>query len=454
MKLRLKDIYLITRAIGELKGQEDKAIKGIKIDSRLVEEGDIFFCIRGNRFDGHSFAQEAEKKGALALVVHRPLEYEPHIPVLLVDDTIKALGRVANFLRKNSKAKVVAFTGSAGKTTTKEIAYFLLKQRHKVERNFKNWNNQIGIPLSIFNFSGEEDIWLLEVGINNTYDMDELGEIVTPDVAVILNVGPCHLEGLKNVKEVAKNKMKLLQFLTSSGISFINDKYLELVEEAKNYPRVNKIYFKQEDSIQVKFKGISKDKKGLFIITWIGEEFEVELPFWGIQFEDNLKCALLLSKYFSLTKEEVIQGLKTIELPQHRFNFFQQGVFGVIDDSYNANPLSMRASLYSAKTIANELPLILVLGDMAELGAATEEEHLNLGKLLREINPYLIFYKGKNYRFVAQGYGKEDSILEVNNEDEFISYIKNYNLKKGLFLFKASRSIGLDNFVNKFKREF
>ncbi len=114
------------------------------------------------------------------------------------------------------------------------------------------------------------------------------------------------------------------------------------MEEAKNYPRVNKIYFKQEDSIQVKFKGISKDKKGLFIITWIGEEFEVELPFWGIQFEDNLKCALLLSKYFSLTKEEVIQGLKTIELPQHRFNFFQQGVFGVIDDSYNANPLSMR----------------------------------------------------------------------------------------------------------------
>lgn len=452
MNLKLEDIFTACKAFGDLGEFGSKEVKSIKIDSRVVDKGSVFFCIQGKNFDGHSFAKEAENKGALALVVHRALDFEPKVPVFLVDDTTKALGRVANLLRKKTKAKVVAFTGSAGKTTTKEMSYSLLKTKYSVGKNFKNWNNQIGVPLSIFQFTGEEDIWLLEVGINNNKDMDELGEIIEPDVAVIVNVGPCHLEGLKNVKEVAKNKTKILKFISRDGVCFLNDKCLELVSEVNKYEGVNKIFFTEQRDVEVKLKDFRKNK-GVFEISFHGKVLEQEFPFWGVHFEDNLKMALLLADYFGLSFEEIKRGFNNLSLPTQRFNVSKVNNFWVIDDTYNANPLSMQASLKSAALMSKNLPLVLILGDMAELGEAEEVEHAKLGSFLKEIKPYLVFYKGKKFSVVKENYGK-NNILQINTEEEFISYFKHYNLKQGVLLFKASRSVRLEDFLNKFKSEF
>ncbi|WP_456324974.1 UDP-N-acetylmuramoyl-tripeptide--D-alanyl-D-alanine ligase [Desulfonauticus submarinus] len=449
MQLNLNDIIKATNAIGDFEDL-DIPVKSIKTDSRTVEPGDVFICLCGDRFDGHTFAKEAEKKGAIALVVHRPLDFIPSIPVLLVNDTVKALGDIAYFLRKTTKAKVVAITGSCGKTTTKEIAYAVLSQKFKVGKNLGNWNNQIGVPLSIFQFQGEEDIWLLEVGINNKRDMDELGSILRPDIALILNSGPCHLQGLKDEETVAENKSKLLKYVNIDGVAIINGDNKALKEATSKY-NINKIFFSKGEDIDIKFVGLV-DRKGKFLIKYNNKEGTIILPFWGNHFEENLRAVLYLSFYFKLDFKDILTGLESLNLPNQRFKVVEIDKYIIIDDTYNANPMSMRASLLATKELAKNRSFAVVLGDMAELGEREEVEHHKLGLFLKTIKPDVVFYKGKCAKLVQDTYGRENFFI-VNDEDEFISFYKNSKFKDGVILFKASRSIGLEKLLNKFKLE-
>ncbi|MDQ7033021.1 MAG: UDP-N-acetylmuramoyl-tripeptide--D-alanyl-D-alanine ligase [Desulfonauticus sp.] len=447
LKLSLEDIVMATKAIVECDNLKLN-IRDIKTDSRILEPGDVFVCLEGNRFDGHDFARQAIEKGAIALIVHRPLDFEPNIPCLLVNDTVKALGDIARFIRNNTNARVIALTGSVGKTTTKEMLFSILSQKFKIGKSRGNWNNQIGVPLSIFQFEGDEDIWLLEVGINNQKDMDELGDIIWPDIAIILNAGTSHLKGLGNKENVALHKCKLLKYVKDKGCAFINADNI-VIEKSKPY-NLKKIYVsKQDKNLNVKFL-TNENNKGIFLFTWNGKKIKARLPFVGEQFEENIRFAMHVGKYFGLQLKDIILGLEDLTIPGQRFKIFTLDGWTVIDDTYNANPMSMRASILTAKQIAQDQPLILVLGDMKELGDYERIEHEKLGLLLRTIQPALVFYKGKWGEVIKNIY-QDNNFFVVNSDEEFISFLKNYNFAKGIILFKASRSLQLEQFVNRFR---
>jgi len=450
MELKLSEIIQATKAIAEPLSDEI-VIKNVATDSRVVQPGDLFVCLAGKRFDGHDFAKDALKRGASALLVHRPLDFEADVPVLLVRDTTRGLGEIARWLRLQTKAKVIAVSGSVGKTTVKEMLAKVLGQRFKVGRSVGNWNNQIGIPLSIFRFQGDEDFWVLEIGIDNEQDMDELGPIVQPDLAIILNAAKCHLEKLKNQEVIAENECKLLNYLSAEGIAFINREDKFLLEKAKTYSG-KKIFFQRDGrEVKVKFLGI-RETQGVFLLFYNEQTKEVSLPFIGRHFELSLSAVLQVANHFGLELKDVITGLSQVEVSQ-RFKIIEQDQFILIDDTYNASPLAMRSSLSAARELARNKPLAVVLGDMAELGEVAYQEHLELGRFLREkIKPQLVFYFGEFAQAVSQGYAGE-KFFQIKTENEFISYLKSNQFKNGIVLFKGSRCMQMERFLQALKQQ-
>lgn len=196
---------------------EDIEISAVRIDSRLVGKGDVFFCIEGKNFDGHNFAQAALEAGAVAVVVSQFLPELEGKPALMVRDTVEALGKLAAYWRMKSSARMIAVTGSAGKTTVKEMLAHVLAGSGKVHKNFMNLNNQLGLPLSMLEATGEETYWVMELGISLPGDMAELGPIAMPDIAIVHNIGPAHLEGLGSLDNVAKAKASLFEYLSPHG---------------------------------------------------------------------------------------------------------------------------------------------------------------------------------------------------------------------------------------------
>ncbi|MDY0308128.1 MAG: UDP-N-acetylmuramoyl-tripeptide--D-alanyl-D-alanine ligase, partial [Desulfovibrionaceae bacterium] len=202
----------------------------VRTDSRTVGEGDLFFCIVGQNMDGHQFAAQAVAAGARAVVASAPLTVDA--PVLLVEDTTVALGRLARAWRERSTARVIGVTGSAGKTTVKEMLAQVLGAVGPTAKNFRNLNNQIGLPLSMLEMTGTEDFWVLELGISRPGDMDDLGRILAPDAAMVVNIGPCHLEGLGDLAGVAREKSSLFDFVRPGGFCCVNADYPLLVTES------------------------------------------------------------------------------------------------------------------------------------------------------------------------------------------------------------------------------
>ncbi|MFW6314593.1 MAG: Mur ligase family protein [Desulfohalobiaceae bacterium] len=198
--MTLAEVGRAMQAVGEYEDHSEQQVQRIQTDSRLVEPGDLFVCLQGENLDGHNFARDAVHKGALGVVSEKPLwDLHIEVPVLLVQSSLQALGQLAAYWRSKFQGRVLAVTGSAGKTTVKELLASILGQRSQVGKNFKNWNNELGLPLSILGFSCREQYWVLEAGISKKGDMDILGQILNPDLALVVNVGPAHLQGLQDL---------------------------------------------------------------------------------------------------------------------------------------------------------------------------------------------------------------------------------------------------------------
>ena len=450
MKMTLEEISVGLKSVGDLSGSEKTAISSIQTDSRLVRSGDLFICLCGQNMDGHVFADQAVKNGAAAVVSHN-LMPNSNVPVLLVEDTLKALGRLARYWRLKKGRKVIAITGSAGKTTTKEMLSDVLGTAYKTGRNFKNWNNQIGLPLSILRFSGEEDFWVLELGINNPYDMDELGEIACPDQAVILNIGPCHLQGLENVEGVARSKALILDHLRGPRKAFLCRDYILLEKELDARPSINPVWFScmGKDADYSLECTVSHQHK----ILDKGDVYLLENMPGGDQYCENICAVWAVARNAGMTPAQVTAGLRLFRPQEQRFFVHDLGSWTIIDDTYNANPLSMSRAVKSARTMAGNRDLFLVLGDMAELGHAETEAHEGLGRLISEVGCQGILFFGKNAGIVkaALDKGHTDLFFEIRSMQHFKSLLSRLGSTEGAVLFKGSRSSGMEQFVACFR---
>ncbi len=450
MKMTLEEISSALKSVGDLNGSEKIMPSSVQTDSRLVKPGDLFICLCGQKMDGHKFAGQAAQKGAAAIVSHHPMS-ESGVPVLLVEDTLRALGRLARHWRIKKGKMVMAVTGSAGKTTTKEMLSNVLGAGRLVGKNYKNWNNQIGLPLSILRFSGDEEFWVLELGINNPADMDELADIARPDLAVILNIGPCHLQGLDNIEGVAKSKAKILDHLQNSGKAVICRDYFLLENEVAARPHVYPVWFScSGNPADYSVKHLAS---GHFNILEDGQSFTFRSMPGGEQYCENIGAVWAAARHSGMTPARIIPGLENFQFPEQRFSIKQRGSWTVIDDTYNANPLSMKRAIHSAKLLARERDLFLVLGDMKELGRAEVQAHLELGKEISKSGCKSVFFHGKNAGHVRDGLdnGLKSNFYEIRNRDHFESLMNRLGYKGGVLLFKGSRSLGMEKFIACFR---
>ncbi|WP_300125821.1 UDP-N-acetylmuramoyl-tripeptide--D-alanyl-D-alanine ligase, partial [Desulfovibrio sp.] len=405
-------------------GWEDRILTRAVTDSRDASPGALFVCVPGARVDGHDFAASAVERGAGAVLATRPLPEVAArgVPVLVVEDAVRALGRLAAYWRDRTTAKVVCVTGTAGKTTLKETLAAILAVRGKTARTPLNHNNQIGMPCAVLDTDGDENFWVMEAGISHEGDMDELASVLRPDLALILNVGPGHTEGLGG-RGVAWHKARLLAHLAPGGASLVSADYADLVAEAEA-TGAKPVYFSAARG-DVPYSARMGEGSGSFRLELAGEGMEVETPFRGAFGAENAIAAAAAAHFLGLDADEIRRGFAAATLPPQRCARKKVGPWRVIDDTYNANPLSMRRMLEAAAAEAEaaSLPLVTVLGEMGELGAESAKHHEDLGRRLGGRGGAAIFWKGGHGGEVRAGLAAHPDAFKrwtpVNGPEDF-----------------------------------
>lgn len=432
-------------------------VSSVATDNRQIRPGGLFVCIPGNRVDGHDFAEDAVKRGAVLVLAQRDLPALP-VPVLRVGDTVKALGAIAALWRSRLKGKVIAVTGTCGKTTVKETLGQVLGSVAKTARTTLNHNNQIGMPCDLLNTDGDEAWFVMEAGISHEGDMDELGAILKPDIALIVNVGAGHTEGLGS-RGVAWNKARLLAHLAGNGVGLVCKDYPDLEREAQN-SGANVQYFSTKDNqcaIYARYDGGDKATgMGRFTLTAEGRPHEMPAPFHGEYGAENVAAVSACAMQLGLTMEQIRNGLADLDLPPQRFRHMTIGPWQIHDDTYNANPLSMRRMLHAVADMRGGKALVLVLGMMGELGEQAEELHKALGQDVANVKPDLLFWKGAHGQAVRAGLGDACPCIMVDDSATFLTAWKD---RQSLFpvgghiLFKGSRSNQLETLLDTFSQE-
>ncbi len=432
---------------------EEILLTGASMDSRVVRSGDVFFCLPGTRVDGHAFAAQAVQSGAVAVAASRRLpEVESSVPVLLVQDTTRALGELARAWRTSCAARVVGVTGSAGKTTVKEMLAQVCSVVGKTCKNPLNRNNQIGMPLSLLACEGTERFWVMEAGISRPGDMDDLGRILRPDLAVVVNAGPAHLEALGNVQGVARAKASLLAHLRPGGAALVNRDCPELWMEAKKL--LSNVHGFSVLDRDADFFGsrLPSDDPGVVRMELVlrGTRLKVRWPVLDAPYLENVLAVAGAAMLLGLDIESIRQGLAAYQNCQGRFQVLRREGWLLIDDTYNANPLSMTASLARSRELAGKGPLVCVLGDMLELGAEAESAHRMLGRGLEQAGCVAVLYHGIHARDVLTGLeaaGWQGSFAEVHTPDDFRAQWQKLQKMHGTALFKGSRGGAMETFL-------
>lgn len=451
MRLSLSDIATVLNAALPA-GAEGVAVTRAVVDSRQAGTGDLFACLPGERVDGHDFAAKAVEGGASAILAARPLT-GLNVPVLVVRDVLAALGDLARWARLRAGARVLAVTGSAGKTTLKEMIAQALSSRFAVAKNHKNFNNQLGLPLTILGTTGAEDWWVLELGISRPGDMEELGAVALPDVAVIHNIGPAHLEGLGSLAGVARAKAALVGFLREGGTAVVNRCYPELWTAAQAHDRPL-ISLSTDAAVPADvtclWRGMAGPGMGRFSLNVHGEAVDCELPYPGAHFAENVGAAFAASALAGVSPAGVAAALAVPVSVEGRFCCREAGCLTLIDDTYNANPLSMRRAIESAAQMAKGRPLVLVLGDMLELGEGAAQEHRELGRFIAGQPATALIWRGAQAEAVRLGLGNGSwpgHFAAAVDAEGFAAAWKAAAPAEGVILFKGSRSCRMEEFL-------
>ena len=362
---------------------KDKVAPGISIDTRTLKTGEAFIAIRGDNFDGHNFIGAAIKKGASIIISEFPKGklsgLSKGVSYLQVKNTTKALGDIACFHRKRFDIPVIAVTGSNGKTTTKDMVAWVLGGKFKVLKNEGTKNNHIGLPMTLLKLDSSYDFAVLEAGTNHPGEIGYLAKICLPNVAVITNIGPAHLEHFKTLLGVYKEKISLLGRLQFPKIAILNgdDKLLR------------KAYIKKS-SDYLAF-GFGLKKKADFSAQSIrnsasGTGFKVKkygftLNTFGVYNIYNALAAISVARVFGLRNQDIAARLRSFEFPQSRLRLVKLKKAVFIDDTYNANPASFQQAILALSNFGNKGRKILVMGDMLELGGKSADFHMQIGKM-------------------------------------------------------------------------
>lgn len=430
----------------------EREITGVAIDSRKVEPGFLFVPIKGARVDGHTFIPQVMENGALATLTQEDLG-ETKYPYIRVASCEEALRLLAAFYRNSLDIKVVGITGSVGKTSTKEMIASVLSQKYQVLKTEGNLNNEIGLPLTIFQIREEHEVAVLEMGIDHFGEMHNLASMSQPDVCVITNIGLAHVENLGSRDGILRAKTEVFDHLKPGASVILNgddDKLITISEVRGKQP----IFFGMSghpDAYADRIQNLGLDGTSC-TLHLEGEDLRVHIPVPGNHMIYNALAGACCGMVLGLTADEIARGIESMKTIAGRTNLIKTDSFLIIDDCYNANPVSMKSSLdvlsYGlGRTVA-------VMGDMFELGEKERELHYNTGAYAAQKGIHVICCIGELSRNAydgAKAFAKNSVVLYFKTRDEFLDKIENVVQKGDTILVKASHSMEFPAIVDRLK---
>lgn len=428
---------------------------GVVLDSRLLQENYVFLATKGEKVDGHKFIPSVFEKGAMAVIC----EDIPEVltgPCIQVKDSFVALKKLAAFYRQQLDIKVIGITGSVGKTSTKEFVAGVLSAKYNVWKTQGNFNNEVGLPLTVLQLREEHEIAVLEMGISDFGEMHRLSEIARPDICMLTNIGQCHLEFLGDRDGVLKAKTEIFDFMNPEGMIFVNgddDKLVTLKE--KWHDRLVTFGRNQENDIYA----INEISKGLLgSVADIQGSLDIPgvvVPLPGEHMVLNALAASAIANMLGLTSEEIKAGMKKVTAVSGRSNIMPLQDFVLIDDCYNANPVSMKAAIDLLQS-ANKRK-VAVLGDMFELGEEEEKLHYEVGRYTKGKVDFLICV-GNLARNIYEGAIEEKeegmTVLYLKEKEEIYSQLEQIIMPQDTILLKASHGMGFADIVSWFEKTY
>lgn len=425
----------------------NKEFTGVEIDSRNIMEGNLFIATQGERVDGHSFIPSVFEKGALAVICEK-LPEKMDGTCILVEDSFQALKDIAKCYRSILDIKVVGVTGSVGKTSTKEVLASVLSERYCVLKTAGNFNNEVGLPLTVLRIRKEHEIAVLEMGISHFGEMERLAEIAHPDVCVITNIGPCHLEFLGDLDGVLKAKTEMFQYLNPNGFACLNgdDAKLMTIQSVNDKKPV---FFGKGSNCVVTATDINNKgllgSEALLHINGQTAHFHIHIP--GEHMVQNALCAATVGDAFGLTLEEIVSGIEKAETVKGRSRITDTGKLVVVDDCYNANPVSMKAAISLLETAVSRK--VAILGDMFELGENEEKLHQDVGSFLSHTNINVVICIGALAKNIYDQVADSDKqCYYFETKDAFEKELSKIILENDTVLIKASNGMKFSSLVD------
>ncbi|MCM8772179.1 MAG: UDP-N-acetylmuramoyl-tripeptide--D-alanyl-D-alanine ligase [Candidatus Omnitrophica bacterium] len=427
------------------KNYKDFFVKGISTDTRNIKKDEIFIALKGEKFDGHNFVKIAFEKGAIASIVNHDYKNENSFLLVRVKDTLKALGDIGKNYREKLKMKVIGITGSDGKTTTKEIIKNVLSEKFITTGTIGNYNNEIGLPLSIIQASNKVEIGVFEMGMNKKGEIYYLSKICQPNLCVITNIGNAHIGFFKNRKEIADSKSEIFENLIGEKQVFLNrdDRFFNYLKDKLKDKNTTTIGVRKKADINGE---IIEEGIDYFIFKCNGKKYKMN--FWNTSFIYSGLFGIAIGKKFEISENFIANTLSQIK-PFFGRGEITKGKIFIIDESYNSNPNSLKNALlcFEKKIFKRK---IAIIGDMAELGKFTNFYHYYIGKLLKNLKIDIVLTFGEKSKLISDICNKGRHFYNI---EDLKKYLRE-NIKTGdSILIKGSRILKMEEIVNFLKGE-
>ncbi|ABR33755.1 MULTISPECIES: UDP-N-acetylmuramoyl-tripeptide--D-alanyl-D-alanine ligase [Clostridium] len=440
MDLNLAEI--IKAVDGEIIVKNNEGIfNKISTDTRKIQENNLFIALKGENFNGNDYTIQAIEKGASIIIIDdvkfKIEELKNRGTIIKVKDTKEALGDLARFYRKKIGVKVVGITGSTGKTSTKDLVAAFLSGKYKVFKTQGNFNNEIGLPLMIFELSKDYDIAVLEMGMSNFGEINKLASIALPDVGAITNIGVAHIEYLKTRENILKEKMSITDFFENKNSLIVNceNDMLKTIVECDKF-NLERVGYDSTYNLYSKNIKLTSENTSFDVVTDDNENYRFTLNMVGEHNVLNALIGIQIARNFGLTFEEMEKGLGNFNATSMRLEVINKDKFTIINDSYNANPDSMKAALEVLKNYSGSRK-IAVLGTMGELGDYAEEAHIQVGEFAKD-KADILLTTGEFKEYYKKGFGERTMVFE--SKQELMQRLTDMIKVNDTILIKASRS--------------
>lgn len=444
--MKLSSIIEVTKATHDFTGK-DRTVKRIVTSSQAVKCGDLFIALKGNVYDGHQYIKEAIEQGAKYIICSlKPTGSYPHVVFLQVEDTTQALIELGRYQRNQYPVPLIAITGSVGKTMTKELIYHILKQHYSVLKSPKNYNNRIGVPLTLLELNASHQMVVMELGMNHLGEIHELSEICKPDIGIITNIGTSHIGYLKGKKNILKAKLEITEGM-HDGYLLVNghDPYLKHIKK---------------EGIEVVSVGTSANLTFSHIQSYLDSTFAwlhyqdqiipMKIPMPGKKLLENVLLAIQVGLLFQVPITDIVAAIESYQTKEQRLQFLtlSDGIT-LIDDSYNASLESLENALSVLSLV--EGPKTLVFGDILELGKYSKKIHKKALKLIKQVPELQVILVGKETKKVKR---KLRHSIWFSSVESLIQKFDMMELTGQTVLVKGSRGIHLDQFVTYLKKGY